>query len=273
MSEGFRCTDPRTGDLLTAYQLGLLEEAERLRVEQHLIECSHCQELAYDEAPAALVMRTRPQALLPSLERSLATGRPSLAQRWRVALRGARRPRVLVPALAAAVLVVVLVSIEQREPGDLADLARLTALRYELVDHRAGERDPALQQFRAGMERYVGGDYQGAAEHLAAAVSAYAADPARASTPQAWQARLYLGLSHLLAGQPEAALPFLREATASPLRPVADHARWYAAQALLVQGSAQDAAVLLRELAAGSPGYVESARQQLEELQPWLRGD
>jgi hypothetical protein len=81
------------------------------------------------------------------------------------------------------------------------------------------------------------------------------------------QARFFLGLSHLLAGNPQAARPHLRQAGGSTLAPVAEKARWYLAQASLLLEDPQEARQTLRDLAESGLVFRELAASQLEELQ------
>jgi len=220
--------------------------------------------------------------------------RPS---RWPAALRslwarpagpaaGHWRWAALVPAVAAVVLVAVLLGErnslegrglpgERRGEGRWAALAEREALPFTRMETRA-PGDPTVADFDAGMDRYLAGDYTAAATQLAGTerrIDHQRTDPTATTFPparllqRADQAALYAGIAFLLADRGDSARVHLERAAHSRLAAVADHARWYLAQASLLGNDPQAAAAQLR-LMAGSPAYSQRAAEQLKALGP-----
>ena len=114
------------------------------------------------------------------------------------------------------------------------------------------------------MSLYTEKRFGAAAASLAEAVRLGANQP---SWPDSDQARFYLGLSLLLDGKPAPAREHHAQASDSTLRPVAERARWYLAQASLLLDDPQGALVLLQDLADRGLVYRDQAADQLAELQ------
>jgi len=219
---------------------------------------------------------------------------------WLDALRslGARAARpaagpwrwaALIPAAAVAAVVILLLgdrgSLRERDlaagpsgAGPWAALAKREALPFTRTETRA-PGDPTVADFDAGMERYLAGDYATAATELAGVVRRIdddRLDPTRKSYPparllqRADQAALYAGIAFLMAERGDSARVHLQRATEGRLGAVADHARWYLAQANLLEGDPEAAAGQLR-LLANSPAYSQRAGEQLQALGAEMR--
>lgn len=272
MSEIPACTEPRRGDLLAAYEMGLLQDHERLAFEQHLDACPQCLEELYALAPAAALLREDPARFAAAAEKALRTARNTEGRRGFAAvnrrlLLSLVRPRILAPAAVMAVLVVLVVTPTLQRGSRLADLAVVEPLAYTRVPLRSGA-DQAVLLFYDGMGHYVAGRYFEAGETLAAAtLELDRRSPEAGALPVGLrdQAHLYLGVSLLLEGRPSAAAGPLTVAAASNLPPVADRGRWYLAQAYLLDGQ-KDGARTNLELLKTSRGYGPQARKQLEAL-------
>lgn len=268
MSEHLDCTDPGRGDLLTAYEWGLLEGAERRSFEDHLAACSRCLEELYAFAPAGLAMRERTADLAAAAEAGLRSSHAGGPQRWRRALGRLLQPRILIPAVVTAAALVLMIVPTLRRDAPLSELAVLDPLPYERIEVR-GARTEGARLFQQGMQAYLQRDYAGAARTLAEAAAALDRDPPAAGRPGDTvrrQAGLYLGVSLLLDGRAQAALEPLAAAATDPLPPVAERGRWYLAQAYLVCGQevqARQALALLQD----SPVYGTAATRQLQALQ------
>ncbi len=247
-------------DLLAAYELGLLDGQERLRFEGHLETCPHCLEEVYAFAPASLLLTAAPGRFAALA----APAKPSVSGRLAAVLAGIFQPRVFAPVAAAAALaLLVLIPSAPR----WSDLAVVEPLSWSHVQVRAGG-DPGGRLFADGMERYTAGRYDDAAEILQQAARAMedtdrGSLPLQAGTPG--QARLYAGVSLLLAGRPQAAKGPLLAAAANPLPPVAQGADWYLAQAYLLTDRPDSAGMVLKGLAE-SPVYGSRARALLDRL-------
>jgi hypothetical protein len=282
------CTDPETGQLLAGYELGALTGEECARVEEHLLACPACLESLYRTAPHAQWLRESPAlvrarwaahareaaiaaaaALAPGTV--VAPGAPALPARRAPVhslghrLRGlaekldpARHPRAFWLPVGAAAAAVALVAIFSQNQASFGDLAQVEPLRYVQMPLRGAL--PAHEvSFREGMEAYTAGNYAAAAGRLAQAVRAGEAEP---SWGNLTQARLYLGVSLLLTGKAAEAVPDLEQARGSPLRPLADRAGWYLAQAHLLLEDPDSALPVLEGLASGGSAYAEPAARQ-----------
>lgn len=281
MSDVPACPEPRRGDLLAAYELGLLEVRDRLAFEQHLEKCPQCLEEMYAHAPAAVLLRDRPGVYAAAADAALRATRGARGDRVGSAdkahglravlarLLGAAwlRPRILAPATVLAVLLVLVVAPTLRRGSSLGDLAVVEPLPYARIELRGGA-DQGARLFQQGMDHYLQERYGQAADALAAAAEQLQgrspdADPLPAGLHD--QTRLYLGVSRLLDGQAAAAIEPLAAAAGSPLPPLAVRGRWYLAQAYLLCGKGDDARTTLAQLAA-NPVYGPQARRQLEAL-------
>ncbi len=294
------CVKPEQGDRLAVYELGLLSDRERAEFELHLGECEACLESLYGMAPYAAAMAAEPGAAAARPAES-APARPAQARTpVRVPvpgpglahgvrrLWGPRPWRVLVPAaasLAAAAAIIIVFGVPHRgheQDSAFSSLARIEPVPYVSVVRRTVASE-ASRRFDEGMAFYTRRRYADAARVLseaarpaqaASGVEPPAGEPA---TPGAGvrdldaarledQARFFLGLSLLLAGNAAEAAVHLQRATGSPVAPLADRARWYLAQAKLVSGDPEGALGPLRELAAGSPVYAADAARQIEQV-------
>lgn len=251
----------RPADLLAAYEMGLLDEAERARFERAALEDPELLEELYEHAPAVRALREDPARYAAVLREARREG----ATPWLRRLGAWLHPRVLVPVALAAAAILLVVGL----PGD-DDLKRMAVLQpapYARIEVR-GADGGAEALFAEAMERYVAARYAEAAEGLDRALAA----PDAEAWPGAEQARLYLGVSRLLAGEAETALAPLDRVAVSPQRALAERAHWYLAQAHLVLG---DAPAARRDLVAlrGSPVFGAEAAALLVRLDLLEAGD
>jgi hypothetical protein len=138
----------------------------------------------------------------------------------------------------------------ERPPLDV--LARVEPPPYVPVVVRGGGEMPA---FTRAMERYVRGDYAGAASGLRVALR---------EDPRSPQARFYLGASELLAGRADEAIAELRPLTRDP--EYEDAARYYIAKAHLARRDVAAARTELQRLARGDGDHKEEAQRLLRQL-------
>jgi TolA-binding protein len=242
-------------DLLAAYELGLLEPEERARVEQALASDPDLLDDLYDGAPAALAMQADPGRFARAADRAAAAARPAARRGW---LAWLRAPRLMVPIAAAAVLVAV-ITWPSGQDGDLAGLAVLEPLPTVQIELRSGAQD-ADRQYEAAMSAYRDGRWDQASAGFTASLAVAEQGWARAD-----QARLYAGSSLLLAGRVGDAQALLRSASRSALAPVREPALWQLAQAQLSLGEVEAARSTLEALQA-SPVYGERASDLLADL-------
>lgn len=257
MSERKSPTVANVCDLLAAYEMGLLDEAQRRRFETHLDECDGCLEEIYAFAPASTAMTADPGRF----RGAAVVATPSWTDRLSRILGDVLRPRILAP-VAAAAAVALLVLLPTGSPW--VDLAVVEPLPWTQITVRSGE-DPAQGLFTQGMTTYLDGRYEQAATTLLRAADLLQQTDRGAPGPE--QARLYAGVSLLLARHPGAAKAPLQNAAASPLPPISQGADWYLAQAYLLTDRPDSAASVLSGLSA-SPVYGARARTLLERLRP-----
>ena len=116
MSNTPRCTDTTPGELLAAYEMGLLTPEEQAQFETHLSDCPACQEDLYEAAPMMTTLHADPGIVASRLAAEGAVRRTSpesLLDRLR-ALCGSRsyRLRWLPPRLSESIC-----RIERIPPG------------------------------------------------------------------------------------------------------------------------------------------------------------
>ncbi|MCP4570982.1 MAG: zf-HC2 domain-containing protein [bacterium] len=239
-------------DRLAAYELGALESEDRRAFEDHLRDCAECQDELYDHAPAAALLASAPGTWARRM--AATTPRPSLAQRLASWLRPPLA-RALVPVATVALLALVLLQPWQGPVSPWSDLAVVEALPWTGQQVRSGA-DDAERAFAAAMELYVARDWADAGIALADAAGALAASGAPSALHD--QARLYAGVSHLLADDATAAASQLELASTSALPPVAQRATWNLAQARLLLDDPDGALAALSSLES-SPVYAARA--------------
>ncbi len=258
MSERNDTRTLRAADLLAAYELGLLAEEDRLRFERGTLDDPALLDELFAYAPEAQALRDDPVRYRRALQAALRQAEPSPVERLAGWLRALLSPRVLVPAVVAAAAVFVLVVMPDGD--DLRRIAVLEPVPYVQVDTRGAEFDAALL-FHEAMSHYTSTRYGDAARLLDEALAA-----GDESWHQAAQARLYLGVSRLLDGDPAAALSPLRDAAGSSQIAIAERSRWYLAQAYLLTGEADAAREALHSL-SDSPVFGDDAAKQLVALE------
>ena len=116
------CTNPDLGDLLSAYEMGLLEQKDQTRFETHLVECPVCLEDLYDGAVASEALRADPGRYARVLAAAARSTQPSLLDRLGSFFSGLLRPRVLAPVGVVAAMALFLMVFQ---PGQLPSSAGL----------------------------------------------------------------------------------------------------------------------------------------------------
>ena len=257
-------------DVAVAYLRGQLPEAERDAFEEHYFECADCFErlqtvrqlhgmlrepgvVAGATAPARkLVPRRGPS--MPWL--AMAAGAAFVAVGAAFVLRnaappqpiGATPPAAVAPSPEGATAAPVV-----PEPPPLDVLARVEPPPYAPLVLRGGAAETA---FDRAMEKYVRGDYAGAAEGLRAAAK---------EDPESGDVLFYLGVSELLAGRPQQAIGVLRMAGAAD--PAFSEAAWYyMAKAHLARGDVAKARNALALVAKSDGDHKQRALSLLRAL-------
>jgi hypothetical protein len=278
LTKSQECIRPEEGELLAAYEFGLLGEREAAVFEDHLARCPHCLEAVFEMSPVSRALTAAPERIAPhpaplgaSADEERGTAPPAGVagmppRGWRSRLqnwsRACRRPVVWAPAgaLAAAALIIVMMTSGSELPYE--EVVRLEPVPYTQLQTRGGNGSAAAGQFQAGMSAYATGRYREAADQLAAALQTAGENlPADSD-----QIRFYLGLSLLLDRRPAEARPHLAAASSSAVQPLSERAIWYSAQAELLLGRPERAMGYLQSLADSSIGYRARAESQLADL-------
>jgi len=257
MSDSKNNRSPGAEDLLAAYELGLLDDADRVRFEAATRDDPELLEELFDAAPIIQALHDDPARFAAAARVARTELRSGFSRRiigWFAALV---QPRFAVPLAISAVALVFVVFAPQNESWkDLAVLEPLAVSRYEV---RAGA--PAADEFyRGALDAYLENRWADAAVELENALALAAADWARTD-----QARLYLGSSLLLEGRIDAAVTVFEQILESPLVPIRERAAWQLVQARLVLGDVEGARTGLEGLQS-SPVFGEKAEALLEAL-------
>jgi hypothetical protein len=246
-------------DLLTAYEMGLLENQERTSFEAHLDDCVDCLDGLYALAPAVLEMQKNPGQYASAMERSLAGGKSSPMGQLQDLLGRLFNVRVLVPLAVTAVAVLVIIN-PFSGVDSVSQLADMTALPYTKIEVRSGGSSNSADDFKSAMVHYQNTDYCAAAPLLVQALAGEI-KPVAAND----QGTLYAGVSYLLCGQNEQAIVLLKDSAASGIPPVAQKSLWYLAQAQL-RSNNSEAAITALKLLSDSPVYGDQAKDLLANI-------
>jgi Putative zinc-finger len=256
------CTRPELGDLLSAYEMGLLDAPDQLRFESHLEGCSTCAEDLYSGAVASEEMRANPGRYAAAMNAAAGSVEPTLWDRAARFFGRFLQPRVLAPVGAVAAIALLLMVFQPGGIPSSADLALIDPLPYQGLQLRGGPGQDLDQLLAAGMEQYAAGNYEAAAGSLASVwEAAYAND----EWSDRHQTALFLGLSLLLDERPDEAIRPLQAATEAMLLPIAERGTWYLAQAHLLREDPRASLPLLESL-LNSPVYGVPAETQLHSV-------
>lgn len=234
------CLRSRDSDFMERYMHGRLSETEQAAFDEHLVECAECVEEL-----------TRLGAMRAELEHRRAAIEAAAAP-------PERPPWVTLLAVAAVLLVAIGLTLlwQPRSADGIAELASFEPPEYQPPRLRAFV-DEAEEEFRAAMDRYQDGDFEGAIGGLETAAEL---DPDRVDAP------FFLGASLLLTGDTEAALGHLTRVVETGDLQYLQEALYLRAQAYLLLGDAESAGSDLQAIIELGGGWEERARNQLDEL-------
>ena len=258
-------------DVAAAYLRGDLPETERDAFEKHCFECATCFERLQVVRDLQGMLRRDAEAAPRSVMPGATARRPSGWLAWAagaafvavgagMVLRNMAPPSGPLPESPPAPS-----SPAPASPGSAASprperppldvLARVEPPPYAPLIVRGAE--PGEAAFAQAMERYVRGDHAGAASGLRSALEKDGTDV---------EARLYLGVSELLAGRPEPAIRELERVAQGDDEGFAEAARYYLAKAHLARRDVAAARRELERVARGDGDHNERAKQLLELL-------
>lgn len=244
-------------NMVERYLVGQLPEAETEAFEQHYLGCPGCfQELQFRHA-AAIELKRGP------LETT-----PNRALLW--------RPRWTWGLLAAAVLLLSLIPLtllNRRQNPELvqipsahqgsreAVIAQLAVIdaapAYAPSTIRGGKGGTATARFQEGMQRYLQQNYSAAAGLLEEAVR---------QDPDRQPALFYLGISHLMLGEPDKAIGVLSKLTRMETNPYQEESHWYLAKAFLKKRDLASAQMELEAVVPLNGPHLSEAKQALEMI-------
>jgi tetratricopeptide (TPR) repeat protein len=269
------CTNEDIGDFITLYELDALEEEDKVRFEDHMMECSFCSSELVSMQQSIDTLAANKQEILRELaeegisfeaNKEAIEGRPrkkarrtvireSFGEKVQKFLGDLLQPRQLIPATAlTAILIFFLAVPKGPSPNPYLPLLTFEKAFYQDQVQRGATISDAESEFKAGMALYIQDDYSGAINHLSASVTA---DPTRGDY---W---LYLGISYFLdkqAGPAISALEHAQELCEPVLR---NRALWYQSQAHLLAEEPESAATLLQLLVDQQLEYAAEAEALL----------
>ncbi|SRR5712691_8541630 len=227
------CKEVEEGEILEAYLLDRLSEAERDAFEQHYFACEACLAQLQTSLTMQEELRSQPSARTHAgsvFFRQVWLWAPALAATvvlavglWRYSAR--QHPALQVSSAPPATSPHVSVQATPPSPpaASLEDLARVQPPPYNAVVLRGAE-DEAQTTFHTAMQSYSKGDYARAIPGLRAAMKA---------SPRTAKFTFYLGASYLLTGQNDAAIAALSKTIAFNDPLYSELAHYYLAKAYL----------------------------------------
>jgi len=143
-----KCTNPKMKSLVHLYQFGALKEEQAIRVEAHLMECQACLEELFHASPVLKIFEEIPDQFMEALEPRMSRGAklkhflikkidPFSKQFFSIFspfIILTRRPviKILIPLVAVALLVIMILPKSSVDYSDLAIIAKAPYLRLRL---------------------------------------------------------------------------------------------------------------------------------------------
>lgn len=274
-----RCIDEKLGQLITLYELNQLGEKERLRFEEHLLECDFCLQELKGMNAIIFTLRENGAAILEELQgeglgfdsqkqewlnlaRAERFKKTNLALLWiRISdiIKGWGRPKELIPAAIVAMILILLLILPPvpRPENPYTSLLAFDKIPYRQMQLRTVPAAEGQQWFEAGMDEYLHDNFKGAISQLKRAVK---------NSPGDGTWWLYLGVSYYLDHQAQPAIEALTEADRLTEYSLKNRAQWYLAQAYLLAGQAEAAIPLLDSLAHRMMEYAPEADSLLMKV-------
>jgi tetratricopeptide (TPR) repeat protein len=266
------CSIAARDELLEGYVSGTLNEQDRDAFEEHYFGCARC----FDELQTLQAVRDElPRAVAATERRPWVRGWPAVAALAAAAVLAVGSALWMRPAAPSAPATVALQPAPQAPPPattsppfaaapapraarpSIGHLARFEPPRYEPMTLR-GTPDEATARFQRGMEHYRKGDYARATEDLRVAADLDA---------EAAHSRFFLGISHLLLNQDDAAIKRLQATIALGDSPYLEDAHFYLAKAFLRREDFRSAATELKKLIQLRGSRANEARRLLVEIE------
>jgi tetratricopeptide (TPR) repeat protein len=272
------CTDEKLGHLIALYETENLSEKERIRFEEHMLDCEFCRrELAEMHTALSLMQEQRDEILaglrdegidyasrLDLLSAEMRGRRSPESAPWELTERLTRFIKGLyqweyaasMALTAAAALFLVFLQVPS-SPNPYLQLVTFDTPSVPAQVMRDAGAVAAQRSFNRGMELFRGGDYKGAAYHL---------DDATLKDPQNGNYWLYSGMSQFLRHRAAAAIEALTRAEQLTEYTQKNRARWYLAQSYLLMGDPTRAVPYLKLLRDEQFEYSEEAAGLLAKI-------
>ncbi len=240
-------------------QASIMNDAETT----HLAGCAFCRrQLEWAQATAQLPEPTsdeiRDSAVSPTSELARPGGWSNrLLDRLDRLVPAPRWAWASVAAVAAAGLLIIVLTLPLDDGGELSSLARLEPIPVEWP--RGPETPTGFEGlYRNGLRLYAAGDFAAATTELQRAAEL---------EPSHEAVYLFYGSATLLAGKAMAALPLYQRAVGNSRSPaLAEECSWQLANAHLAAADAPAAVILLREIAAGGGSRAADAQELLQAI-------
>ena len=240
-------------EITEQYVAGRLREDDQITFEQHYFQCDRC----FEELKNYRALRAELERLSASPRRFPAlTGRRLLwagagaAAVFAITLLTLQQTRVPEPTTPTTP------AVEATPPITLAELGAVDPPSYQATT-LTSTPDPAARTFRDAMRDYERRDYAASAKGLTAAARL---DP---SSPQA---HFYLGVSHLLSGDSDAAVRALQTTIDLGQSAYLEDARFFLSKALIRRGNLDEARTELLKIALLKTDRERDARSLLAAL-------
>jgi tetratricopeptide (TPR) repeat protein len=273
------CTDEKLGHLIALYETENLSEKERIRFEEHMLDCEFCRrELAEMNGAFSLMQAQRDEILaglrdegidyasrldLLSAEMHGRLSRESapgeLTERLARLIKGLFQWEYAASMTLTAAAVIFLVFL--RIPPSTNPYLQLVTFATPSVPTqvmRDAGADEARRSFNRGMDLFNRGNYKGAAYHLGEAAFNDSANGTY------W---LYSGMSQFLRHRAAAAIAALTRAEQLTEYAQKNRARWYLAQSYLLMGNPARAVLYLKLLRDEQFEYSEEAAELLAKIE------
>jgi len=257
------CETIRKRHLAGEYRAGRLTAEEAEDYERHFFACDRCfAELRFEDHVADRISEEGSSlfAAEAGREKSHREREPS---GWRglldpARLRSARAAFGLRAGVVAVTVVLAVLAVDHLSgpSSSVRDLWPPTAHPYLASELRGGA---GSAEFRRGMEAYVAGRYEEAADWLRRSAEA---------APRNGEVPFYLGVSLLMLEDAEGAAAALR--TAVEHVPSSALYRWYLAQAELKRGRVEAAEVELNRIVESGREYTDEAQRMLQRISETL---
>jgi len=264
------CTNKKIGHLIASYELGLLDERDKARFENHALECVHCRRELNRLYPKLNLLHENRQDILNHLQangfevpdqeqKSEKRITEPMARRSYRLLNGLKNRKVMVPAFGLVVVLMISLILIRKPASDNPYLPYLSFKKapYTSLEGSRDNQTEAERLFVEGMNSYSTDKFKEAAGYLQKSADL------NSKSARTW---LYLGISYYLDRQPASAIEVLDKAEeiADPVQK--NWAIWYKAQAYILNGNPSSSIPLLQTLAEQGMEYSSEARKLLEKM-------